>query len=228
MDPVREMLVSNLRSAWRCRWPGLMIAWLICGIGWVSVYMIPNRVQIGRASFCRCRHDIDFVAAWPCGRTLTPTTQLEVLQRTLLSRPNLEKLVSKTDLDLSLNNASERERLLTRLATEIKVAPQTKNLFTIVYRDRSPKGARDVVQTLLTIFIESATGGSRTEWRTHDTSLNARSNPTNSSFARRRSGGPTSAPATSKSCRPTTILTYPRWKALVVKFRRWKANFRMR
>jgi polysaccharide chain length determinant protein (PEP-CTERM system associated) len=162
MDPVREMLVSNLRSAWRCRWPGLMIAWLICGIGWVSVYMIPNQYESGARLFV----DADTILT-PLLRGLaadsTPTTQLEVLQRTLLSRPNLEKLVSKTDLDLSLNNASERERLLTRLATEIKVAPQTKNLFTIVYRDRSPKGARDVVQTLLTIFIESATGGSRTD-----------------------------------------------------------------
>ncbi len=71
--------------------------------------------------------------------------------------------MSKTDLDLSLHNASERERLLARLAAEIKVVPQTKNLFTINYRDESPKRAHDVVQTLLTIFIESATGGSRTD-----------------------------------------------------------------
>ncbi len=92
-----------------------------------------------------------------------PTTQLEIIQRTLLSRPNLEKLISKTDLDLTLNGPSDRERLLTRLATDIKVTPQTKNLFTITYRDKSPKLAHDVVQTLLTIFVESATGGSRTD-----------------------------------------------------------------
>ena len=62
-----------------------------------------------------------------------------------------------------MNSPSDRERLLTRLATEIKVTPQTKNLFTITYRDKSPKLAHDVVQTLLTIFVESATGGSRTD-----------------------------------------------------------------
>jgi polysaccharide chain length determinant protein (PEP-CTERM system associated) len=162
MDSVREMLVSNLRSAWRRRWLGLMIAWLICGIGWVSVYMIPNQYESGARLFV----DADTILT-PLLRGLAadsiPTTQLEVLQRTLLSRPNLEKLVSKTDLDLSLNNASERERLLTRLAAEIKVVSQTKNLFTINYRDSSPKRAHDVVQILLTIFIESATGGSRTD-----------------------------------------------------------------
>jgi polysaccharide chain length determinant protein (PEP-CTERM system associated) len=162
MDPMREMLVSNLRSAWRRRWLGLIIAWLICGIGWVGVYIIPNQYESGARLFV----DADTILT-PLLHGLAadsiPTTQLEVLQRTLLSRPNLEKLVSKTDLDLSLNNASERERLLARLAAEIKVVPQTKNLFTINYRDQSPKRAHDVVQTLLTIFIESATGGSRTD-----------------------------------------------------------------
>jgi hypothetical protein len=37
--------------------------------------------------------------------------------------------VSKTDLDLTLNGPSDRERLLTRLGNTIKVTPQTKNLF---------------------------------------------------------------------------------------------------
>ncbi len=92
-----------------------------------------------------------------------PTTQLEILQRTLLSRPNMEKLVSKTDLELTLNSPSDRERLLTRLAAEVKVVPQTKNLFTITYRDKSARLAHDVVQALLTIFVESATGGSRSD-----------------------------------------------------------------
>ena len=41
--------------------------------------------------------------------------------------------------------------------------PQTKNLFTITYRSTSPKLAHDVVQTLLTIFVESATGNNRTD-----------------------------------------------------------------
>ncbi len=92
-----------------------------------------------------------------------PATQLEILQRTLLSRPNMEKLVSKTDLELTSNSPSDRERLLTRLAAEVKVVPQTKNLFTITYRDKSARLAHDVVQALLTIFVESATGGSRSD-----------------------------------------------------------------
>ena len=162
MDSVKLLLTQYLRAAWRRRWMGVMIAWLVCGVGWVGVYLIPNQYE----SSARLFVDADAVLT-PLLRGIAadsaPTTQLDILQRTLLSRPNLEKLISKTDLDLTLNSPSDRERLITKLAADIKVTPQTKNLFTISYRDRSPKLAYDVVQTLLTIFIESATGGSRTD-----------------------------------------------------------------
>ena len=75
----------------------------------------------------------------------------------------MEKLISKTDLDLTVNSPADRERLISRLANTIRVVPQTRNLFTITYRDKSPKMAHDVVQTLLTIFVESATGNNRSD-----------------------------------------------------------------
>jgi polysaccharide chain length determinant protein (PEP-CTERM system associated) len=162
MDSVQTLLSQYLRAAWRRRWTGVIVAWLACGLGWVGVYLVPNQYE----SAARLYVDADAVLT-PLLRGIAadsaPTTQLEILQRTLLSRPNLEKLISKTDLDLTLNGQSDRERLMTRLAVDIKVVPQTKNLFTITYRDKSPKLAHDVVQTLLTIFVESATGTNRTD-----------------------------------------------------------------
>lgn len=162
MESVRTMLFQYLRAAWRRRWLGVVVAWLVCGIGWVLTYTIPNQYESNARLFV----DADAILT-PLLRGIAadsaPTTQLEILQRTLLSKPNLEKLVSKTDLDLTLNGPSDRERLINRLATDIKVVPQTKNLFTISYRDKSPKLAHDVVQTLLTIFVESATGSNRTD-----------------------------------------------------------------
>ena len=162
MDSVRILISQYLRAAWRRRWLGVIVAWLVCGIGWVGVYTIRNTFE----SSARLFVDADAILT-PLLRGIAadsaPTTQLEILQRTLLSRPNMEKLVSKTDLDLSLNGPSDRERLLTRLSQEIKVNPQTKNLFTISFRDPSPKLAHDVVQTLLTIFVESATGSNRAD-----------------------------------------------------------------
>lgn len=162
MDSLRLLVEQYLRAAWRRRWIGVLVAWLICGVGWVAVYMVPNQYE----SSARLYVDADAILT-PLLRGLaadsSPVGQLDLLQRTLLSRPNIEKLVSKTDLDLQIRSPSDRERLLRGLAADIQVKPQTRNLFTISYRSTSPKLAHDVVQTLLTIFIESATGTNRTD-----------------------------------------------------------------
>lgn len=162
MDSLRILIHQYLRAAWRRRWMGVTVAWLVCGLGWVGVYLIPNQFE----STARLFVDADAILTpllHGIAAESAPTTQLEILQRTLLSRPNMEKLISKTDLDLTINSPTDRERLISQLADTIRVVPQTKNLFTITYRDKRPKMAHDVVQTLLTIFVESATGGNRSD-----------------------------------------------------------------
>ena len=162
MESLRLLIEQYMRAAWRRRWIGVAAAWAICCLGWVAVYFVPNQYE----SSARLYVDADAILT-PLLKGLAadsePGSQLEVLQRTLLSRPNLEKLISKTDLDLSVTGPSDRERLLEELSSAIQVKPQTRNLFTITYRNRSPELAHDVVQTLLTIFVESATGSNRTD-----------------------------------------------------------------
>ena len=89
MDSVQLLLSQYLRAAWRRRWLGVIVAWLVCGAGWVGVYLIPNQYD----STARLFVDADAVLT-PLLRGIAaesaPTTQLEILQRTLLSRPNME------------------------------------------------------------------------------------------------------------------------------------------
>jgi polysaccharide chain length determinant protein (PEP-CTERM system associated) len=149
-------------AAWRYRWAAVSLSWLICGVGWTVVYTIPNQYEAS----ARLYVDADAVLT-PLLRGLaidnSLSSQLDVLQRTLLSRPNLEKLVSNTDLDLTITGPSDLEALVANLGTAIKITPQTRNLFTISYRNSSPKLSFDVVQTILTTFIESKTGNNRSE-----------------------------------------------------------------
>jgi polysaccharide chain length determinant protein (PEP-CTERM system associated) len=162
MDPIRLLIRQYVTAAWRRRWTGVVVAWLVCAFGWGAVTFIPNEYE----SSARLYVDADAVLTpllSGIAADSAPQSQLDLIQRTLLSRPNLEKVISKTDLDLTIGNPSDRERLIKQLSTEIRVVPQTRNLFTITYRDRSPKLAHDVVQSLLTIFVESATGGNRTD-----------------------------------------------------------------
>jgi hypothetical protein len=46
-----------------------------------------------------------------------PSRHLDFMQRTLLSRPNLEQLIRLTDLDTAIRTPGEKEALFKRLAT---------------------------------------------------------------------------------------------------------------
>jgi uncharacterized protein involved in exopolysaccharide biosynthesis len=162
MNTLLVMVRRVAKAAWRYRWAAVALAWLICGAGWAFVYTIPNSYEAS----ARLYVDADAILT-PLLRGLAIDnslgSQLDVLQRTLLSRPNLEKLVSNTDLDLSITGPADLEALVAALGNEIKITPQTRNLFTITYRNTNPKLAFDVVQTILTTFIESKTGNNRSE-----------------------------------------------------------------
>lgn len=162
MHTIQVLIRRQLSAAWRHRWPAVMFSWLVCAVGWAFTFSIPSTYEAS----ARLYVDADVVLT-PLLRGIAvdsaSAAQLDVLQRTLLSRPNLEKLISKTDLELDLRGASDREALVAALATDIRIMPQTRNLFTIAYRNTSPKLAFDVVRTMLTTFVESKTGNNRND-----------------------------------------------------------------
>lgn len=154
-------LVQRYASAgWRQRWKALLVAWIVCVLGWAGVQLIPNQY----ASSARVYADADAILATllrGIAVESSPAGQVEVLQRTLLSRPNLEKVITRTDLDQRVSDAAGRDLLIAKLSRDIRIVPQTRNLFTIEYRDVNPRVARDVVQTLLTMFMEAAVSTDR-------------------------------------------------------------------
>ncbi len=162
MHALQVLLRKQLSAAWRYRWPAVLFSWLVCAVGWGVTFTIPNTYEAS----ARLYVDADVVLT-PLLRGIAvdsaSAAQLDVLQRTLLSRPNLEKLISKTDLELDLQGAADREALVAQLAADIRITPQTRNLFTIAYRNTSPKLAFDVVRTMLTTFVESKTGNNRND-----------------------------------------------------------------
>src|SRR5215469_1018762 len=154
--------VPLLQSLWRHKWLGVAAAWLVCTAGWIGVALIPTKYDSSARVYLNADPLLTPLLKGLAADT-DPTRQLDFMQRTLLSRPNLEQLVRLTDLDIGINTAEEKEALFTRLASDISVAPITLNLLTLSYRDRDPVTAKNVVQALLTIFAEKTAGSSRAE-----------------------------------------------------------------
>jgi polysaccharide chain length determinant protein (PEP-CTERM system associated) len=92
------------------------------------------------------------------------TQRVQLVTRTLLSRPNLEKLSRMTDLDLVAQTPSAKEELLDDLGKDITISStREQDLYTIAYSNSDRQLAKRVVQSLLTIFVESTLGENREE-----------------------------------------------------------------
>jgi len=107
MQELRSQLRRYLTGAWRHRWLAVGAAWLLCLAGWAAVSLIPNQYEAN----ARLYVEADAVLT-PLLKGLaldnTVNSQLELLQQTLLSRPNLERLVSKTDLEQGVAGPAAR------------------------------------------------------------------------------------------------------------------------
>ncbi len=172
MDELIKKALGFLRGMWRFRWPGMAVAWLVAIIGVVLVFRIPDQFEAS----ARIYVDTDSVLRpLMAGLAVTPNVQQQVnmLSRTLLSRPNLEKLVRSADLDLKASSPADREELITRLSKSIEIRNAGRdNLYTLALRDSDRESARRTIQALTSIFVESSLGSNRQDTDTAKNFLN--------------------------------------------------------
>ena len=160
MQTFLVLLRRYLAAAWRFRWLALAASWLVCVIGWTGVSIIPTQFE------ARARMYVNKDAVLtPILRGLaidnSTATDVDVLRRTLLSRPNLEKLYQTIDQEPVSTSPETHELALKSLAAQIRVVTETGNLFTVEYRHRDRMRAYKVVKSLIDIFIEEVSGGNR-------------------------------------------------------------------
>jgi polysaccharide chain length determinant protein (PEP-CTERM system associated) len=88
--------------------------------------------------------------------------QVGMLARTLVSRPNIEKLVDEPDLRLHDGSAEAREAAVGRLMKQIRINPGPgSNLYDVVYRDADAPRAQRVVEDMVQLFVRVAAGDKR-------------------------------------------------------------------
>jgi len=99
--------------------------------------------------------------------------QVTMLSRTLISRPNVEKLVRMADLDLKNQSKAQQEATIETVTKNLSIQSTARdNLYTLSYRDSDPETAKRVVQSFVSIFVESSLGASRKDAATATTFIN--------------------------------------------------------
>ncbi|HEU4846062.1 MAG TPA: XrtA system polysaccharide chain length determinant, partial [Burkholderiaceae bacterium] len=162
-----EELISELqllaRGIWKHRWYAMSVMWLCALCGWAIVFSLPNDYQASARVYVDTQSILKPLLS---GMTSVPNVeqQVSIMSRTLLSRPNLERVMRMVDLDVRSASARQHEKTIEQLAANIKInGTNSHDIYTISYREHDPKLVRDVVQSLLTIFVEGSFTGKRTD-----------------------------------------------------------------
>jgi polysaccharide chain length determinant protein (PEP-CTERM system associated) len=169
MQELMNQVLAEVRGIWRFRWQGQAIAWVVCLVGWAAVFSIPNQYEARARVYVDTRTALRPIVQ---GLAIEPDVeaQLNMVRQALLGRPNLEKVARETDLDVQAKTRSEREALLAGLAQRVEIAlepPATRDprvpntLYRITYKDSSRDKAMQVVNVLLTSFMEDTMGSGR-------------------------------------------------------------------
>jgi polysaccharide chain length determinant protein (PEP-CTERM system associated) len=161
VDDLFRQISGYLRSTWGYRWIGLIVAWAVGLIGMGVVLVLPDQYQASAKIYVDTQ---SILRPLMSGLAIQPNLdqQINMLSRTLISRPNIEKLIRMADLDLEAKTKTDREALIDDLIGSVKLTSSGRdNLYFVSYRDEKPARAQKVVQAMVTLFVESGLGSKR-------------------------------------------------------------------
>lgn len=166
MDSLLSQLLTHARRVWKWRWAGLAAAWLVGLVGLAASFAVPDRYEASARIYVDTQSILKPLMS---GLTVQMNVQEQVtaLSRTLITRPNVEKLVRMADLDLKRQSKAEQDAQIDRLMKTLTIATAGRdNIYTLAYTDSEPDTAKKVVQSLVSIFVESSLGATRKDTAT--------------------------------------------------------------
>jgi polysaccharide chain length determinant protein (PEP-CTERM system associated) len=165
MNEVMHQAEAYLKGMWHRRWIGLGVAWIVAAAGVLYIYNTPDRYEASARLYVDTETLLRPVLA---GLAIAPNVdqQVTLISRTLLSRPNIDKLMTMAGLDKGIKTNLQREEVASWLSSSIKLtavgaaenARAPNNLFLITFQDPDPERARRVVDSLIKIFMDPAQG----------------------------------------------------------------------
>lgn len=161
MDELIEQVITIVRGMWKHRWLGLAVAWIVAAVGAFVVLSVPDKYEATARVYVDTQSILKPLMS---GLAVQPNVEQQVmmLSRTLITRPNVEKLIRMADLDLKAKSKADQEALIDGLMKSLEIKTVGRdNLYQLSYRDPSPDKAKRVVQSLVSIFVESSLGSSR-------------------------------------------------------------------
>ena len=127
MEELIAQIASVARGMWRFRWTGLIVAWVVGALGAVVAFKVPDRYEAMARIFVDTQSILKPLMS---GLAVQPNVdqQVSMLSRTLISRPNVEKLVRMADLDLKIKSKEAQEARIDGLMSELEKKLQRRRM----------------------------------------------------------------------------------------------------
>lgn len=160
LTEIIDFFKGILWGCWRFRWPAVAMAWALSIVGWVIIMLLPDvhlasaRVYVETQSALR-----------PLLQGLAVNTDVltdaGMMERAIMSRPNLEQLVREAGLDRQAKDPAALDRIVNHLQASIRIEWEGRDTMRISYENKDSRKALTVVSSLLNSFIEGSLGKNR-------------------------------------------------------------------
>src|SRR5512141_429657 len=111
MDELLVQVMTALKGMWRRRWIGLAVAWIVAIVGAVVLLRIPDRYEATARVYVDTQTVLKPLMS---GLAVQPNVdeQIAMLARTLIARPNVEKIIRSSDLDITTKTQIDKDKLV--------------------------------------------------------------------------------------------------------------------
>lgn len=140
----------------------VLVTLLVMTLGVVTSYLLPKKFEAQSTVFIEQSVISDLVK----GIAITPSMEakIKVLSVSMLSRENMTKVLRNLDKDVGLTSDAQREAYLEELRGRIVIQlDEKRGIVFLSFVDRDPKFARDLINTMAQVYIESNTASKRDE-----------------------------------------------------------------
>ncbi len=163
-----QPVLRGLNGLWRRRWLILAVTWGCAIVGWIALWLIPDKYESRAHVFVQTETILEPVLS---GFTARPdySRRVEVMRLQLLTRPNVEQIIHRAGLDKTIEARTAMERrvkmegMVDWVAGQIRIESPREMYFIISYKNADPKIAQAVVDAVLNMLIEQDLGASLTE-----------------------------------------------------------------
>jgi polysaccharide chain length determinant protein (PEP-CTERM system associated) len=165
-----DLFLEQIRGAWRFRGTAMLVAWVVCVLGWLIVLALPDTYSAHARVYVDTRTRLSQVTTG-IGIDSNLAAQAEEVRQALLGGPQLQKVARLAIPGFANATPEAQADIVQGLHDRLDVAATNEredqkkkgpaDLYTITYTDRSVEGARRVVDQLLRLFLANALGNSQ-------------------------------------------------------------------